>query len=158
MSQPTKHPHTSSVTWMTTRKPPPRKQANVEWLFHKDNGAIYHDIDNCDICHCWRTHYHDENGKTGMFEQACSDHKHWFRHKVLISLDGTDGHQELAAQSWEIEELREASTLECSSGAREFSTGAQEYSMGAQIYSMAAEDSVHFVAKLPRLLSGNSPF
>ncbi|KAF8263031.1 hypothetical protein EI94DRAFT_1807877 [Lactarius quietus] len=112
MSQPTKRPRTSSVARMTTQKPPPRKQANVEWLFHEDNGAIYHDIDNCNICHCWHTHYHDENGKTGTFEQACSDREHWFRHKVLISLDGTDGHQELASQSWEIEELREASTLE----------------------------------------------
>ncbi|KAF8268051.1 hypothetical protein EI94DRAFT_1700565 [Lactarius quietus] len=49
--------------------------------------------------------------KTGTFEQACSDHKRWFCHKVLISLDGTDGHQELAAQSREIEQLREASTI-----------------------------------------------
>jgi DNA repair exonuclease SbcCD ATPase subunit len=99
---------------MTTRKTPqtPRKQVNVEWLFHEDNGAICHDDDDCDICRRWRTHYHDENGKTGTFEQACSDRERWFRHKVLISLDGTDRHQDLAAQSREIEQLRETSTLE----------------------------------------------
>ncbi|KAF8259162.1 hypothetical protein EI94DRAFT_1813824 [Lactarius quietus] len=112
MSQPTRHPHTSFIAQMTTWKPPPQKQANIEWLFHEDNGAIYHDLDNCDICHHWHTHYHDENGKTGTFEQACSDHEHWFCHNMLISLNGTDGRQELAAQSWEIKELREMSTLE----------------------------------------------
>ncbi|KAF8268025.1 hypothetical protein EI94DRAFT_1700544 [Lactarius quietus] len=82
MLQPTKRPCTSSVARMTTRKPPPRKQANIEWLFHEDNGTIYHDIDDCDICHCWHTHYHDENGKTGTFEQACSDRERWFHHKT----------------------------------------------------------------------------
>ncbi|KAF8265402.1 hypothetical protein EI94DRAFT_1804469 [Lactarius quietus] len=42
---------------------------------------------------------------------ATIDCECWFRHIVLISLNGTNGQQELAAQSREIEQLREASTL-----------------------------------------------
>ena len=90
---------------MTASKPMRTTTPEKNWVFDEDTGAIHHDLDQCRSCKTWHKHYIQHRDESDSWQEACQSRSD-LRCQEVLQCDESGEHEELAALSWQLENLQ----------------------------------------------------